>query len=122
MLPTALRFLAGGGANTLATLVLYWLLLLVMPAQAAYAISFAAGLAIGYVLNTGFVFRTRRRWRHVIGYPLVYLCAYAAGALVLGLAVHRWHVDPRVAPLLSLVVSVPLTFLLLRLLLRPQAE
>ncbi|MGH8032289.1 MAG: GtrA family protein [Luteimonas sp.] len=117
---TALRFLLGGGVNTLATLALYWLLLRLISPQAAYAISFVAGLGLSYALNTGFVFDAVRTWRNVLAFPLIYLCGYLAGALMLDVAVRRWHVDPYLAPLLSIAVSLPLTFVLMRLLLRPR--
>jgi putative flippase GtrA len=114
---TALRFLAGGIVNTLATLLLYWLLLTVLPPHPAYAISFVAGIGLGYLINTGFVFGARRTWGNLAAFPLVYLAGYGAGAGVLELATARFGVDPRLAPLFSVAVSVPLTFVLMRLLL-----
>lgn len=114
---TALRFLAGGVANTLATLLLYWALLTVLPPHPAYAISFVAGIGLGYLINTGFVFGARRTWRNFAAFPLVYLAGYAAGAGVLELTTTRFGLDPRLAPLFSVAVSVPLTFVLMRLLL-----
>ena len=118
---TALRFLAGGIANTLATLALYWLLLTVLPPHPAYAISFVAGIGLSYLINTGYVFGTRRSWSNLAAFPLVYLAGYGAGALVLELATARFGVDPRLAPLLSVAVTVPLTFVLMRLLLGRRA-
>lgn len=114
---TALRFLAGGIANTLATLLLYWALLTVLPPHPAYAISFVAGIGLGYLINTGFVFGARRTWRNFAAFPLVYFAGYVAGAGVLELATARFGVDPHLAPLFSVAVSVPLTFVLMRLLL-----
>ena len=115
---TALRFLAGGIANTLATLLLYWALLAVLTPHPAYAISFVAGIGLSYLINTGFVFGTRRSWANLAAFPLVYLAGYGAGALVLEVATARFGVDPWLAPLLSVAVTVPLTFVLMRLLLR----
>lgn len=117
---TALRFLAGGIANTLATLLLYWALLTILPPHPAYATSFVAGIGLSYLVNTGFVFGARRSWGNLVAFPLVYLVGYGAGALVLELATARFGVDPRLAPLLSVAVTVPLTFVLMRLLLRPR--
>lgn len=115
---TLLRFGLGGGVNTLATLLLYWLLLRFMPSQAAYAISFLAGIVLGYLLNTAFVFNVRRSWRSFLMVPAVYAAGYLAGALVLEIATGVFRVDPYIAPLFSILVTVPLTFVLMRLVLR----
>lgn len=119
---TVLRFLIGGGLNTLATLLLYWLLLRVMPPQAAYAASYATGLVLSWIINTRFVFDARRSWQRAALFPLVYLVAYLAGAGVLQLATTRWGIDPHLAPFAAMVVTLPLTFVLMRLLLERPAR
>ncbi len=115
---TVLRFLVGGGLNTLATLLVYWLLLRVLHPQWAYAASYAAGIGLGYLIHTGFVFRTRRGWRTLLPFPLVHAAGYLVGAAVLALATGPLGIDPRTAPLLAIAASLPLTFLLTRRLLR----
>ena len=116
-LPTIVRFLAGGALNTGSTFVLYWLLLLVVEFRVAYAISFVAGILLSYVINTKFVFRTDYSLRKVILFPLVYLATYLAGAVVLDLSVSRFGVDPRIAPFISIYATLPLTYLLSKLVL-----
>ncbi|WP_312704372.1 GtrA family protein [Stenotrophomonas lactitubi] len=116
-LPTIVRFLAGGALNTGSTFVLYWLLLLVVEFRVAYAISFVAGILLSYVINTKFVFRTDYSLRKVILFPLVYLATYLAGAVVLDLSVSRFGVDPRIAPFISICATLPLTYLLSKLVL-----
>lgn len=114
------RFLVAGGLNTGLTFVLYWLLLLVMNYRAAYAISFAAGIIFSYVVNTKFVFQTGFSLRKAVTFPLIYLVTYFAGALVLQLAVGTLGVDARLAPLLSICATLPLTYLLTKLVLTGQ--
>ena len=116
---TFVRFVLVGGANTLATLAAYWLLLSWFPPQAAYAISFALGVVLGYLLHTRYAFRSRRGWRSFAAWPLVCLAGWAVGAAVLALAIGPLGLDPRLAPLLSVAASVPVTFLLGRGVLRP---
>ncbi|WP_188248455.1 GtrA family protein [Stenotrophomonas maltophilia] len=116
-LPTIARFLAGGVLNTGSTFVLYWLLLLVVEYRAAYAISFAAGILLSYLINTRFVFRTSHSLRKVILFPLVYLAGYFAGAIVLQFSVVHLGVDTRIAPLLSVCATLPLTYVLSKLIL-----
>lgn len=116
-LPTIARFLAGGALNTGSTFVLYWLLLLVVEYRIAYAISFIAGILLSYVINTKLVFRTDYSLRKVILFPLVYLVTYFAGAVALDLAVARFGVDTRIAPFISICATLPLTYLLSKLVL-----
>lgn len=119
LLRQVVSFALSGGANTAATFVLYWLLLLLMHYQAAYAISFVAGIALSYVLNTRFVFQTSHSWRKLALYPLVYLASYVAGAGVLAIAVTKLGVTPWLAPVISACVTLPLTFFLSRAVLLP---
>ncbi|KAF1014098.1 MAG: hypothetical protein GAK31_03122 [Stenotrophomonas maltophilia] len=116
-LATIGRFLISGGINTGATFVLYWVLLLWLSYPVAYAISFVSGIALSYVLNTRFVFRTIFSWLKILAFPLVYLVTYAAGAWVLDLSVRRLDVPAHLAPFVSICVTLPLTFILSKLVL-----
>lgn len=118
LLGTAARFIVGGALNTFATLVLYWLLMRVMHYQWAYLISFCAGILLSYMLNTRFVFRARHSWLKFFLFPLVYLVTYAIGALVLRVAVEHFHVPASVAPLVPIAVTLPVSFLLTKLVLQ----
>lgn len=113
------RFIAVGGANTMASLVIYWLALQWMPPQVAYAISFAFGVVIGYLLHTRYAFRVSREWRSFAAWPLICLAGWLVGASVLQLAIGPLGVDARVAPLMSIAASLPVTFLLGRRLFGP---
>jgi putative flippase GtrA len=114
----ALRFLLGGAFNTLASYAAYYVLQLVLPYQVAYAIAFAFGVALSYFVNLRFVFRARHTARKALAFPLVYLAQYALGALLLAALVEWMHVPKEVAPLLVVVVTIPVTFALTRWVLR----
>jgi putative flippase GtrA len=115
-------FVLSGGLNTLATYLLYLLLLNFLHYQIAYATSFIAGILLSYVLSTRFVFRTTHSWVKFSLFPLVYLISYAAGAAVLALSVNRLGIDQRIAPLVSACVTLPLSFVLSRLILVPPTK
>lgn len=114
---TAIRFLASGVLNTIATFGLYWFLLLWVHYQVAYAVSYVAGIALGYMLNVKFVFGVRHSLRKAVLFPFVYLINYICGAGVVALVVNVLRWDARAAPLIAILLTLPLTFLLTRRLL-----
>ena len=111
------RFVVAGAINTIASYALYLALLQVMPYLAAYTISYVVGIAMSYVLSTRFVFRVPRRMRTAMRFPLVYVAQYAISSIVVVLLVEKLGVDPSVAALIAIVVTIPPTFLLSRVLL-----
>jgi len=114
----ALRFLLAGAFNTAATYGLYLLALQVMPYRVAYTATYAIGIVLGYAINTLFVFRAPWSWKRMLAYPLVYVLQYGVGLLCLTLLVERGWVSDRIAPLLVVVVTLPLTFLASRYLIK----
>lgn len=108
------RFLLSGAANTLATYFLYLLLLRFMPYGISYTAAFTTGIALAYVLNRYFVFQGRRSLMRSMLFPLAYLAQYLLGLVI----VHAWVKlagwDARLAPLASIAISVPVTFVLTR--------
>ena len=106
----ALRFLVAGVVNTTITYLLYYVLLAWMGYLPAYTIAYVFGIALAYALNTRFVFRVTRTLSGAIAFPLVYVVQYLVGALILALAVHILGIAQQFALLVSLAVTVPLTF------------
>jgi len=114
----ALRFLIAGAANTAATYVIYLLALQVVPYRVAYTIAYALGIVLAYALNTRFVFRTPWRWKTLLAYPMVYLLQYGLGVACLTVLVERHWVSPELAPLLVVAITLPVTFVASRLLIK----
>lgn len=110
----ALRFLVVGAINTLATFILYWVLLRFISYPMAYTASFVAGIALSYALNALFVFRVRPGIRSALAFPLVYLAQYLIGLAVLWLWSSVLGMPPAYGVLLVAAVSVPITFVLSR--------
>lgn len=107
-----LRFLLAGALNTALTYAIYLLATLVVGYQVAYAIAFLAGIVISYWLGLRYVFRQAGSLKKVTRYPLVYLVQYAAGAIMLELLVRHVGVSVQLAPLVIVVLTLPLTFIL----------
>lgn len=108
------RFLIGGGLNTLLSYAMYWMLLPWVPYIWAYTLSYALAILSGYAINTLFVFRTTWSWRRLAAFPLVHLANYLASLLVVWLAVSLFGVPTPVAPILATVLVLPLNFALTR--------
>lgn len=113
----ALKFLVGGVVNTGATLVLYWILLRFIHYQAAYLVSYCAGILLSYALNTRYVFKAKHSWLKFAVFPVIYLVVYGLGALTLKLTVGTLGVPAALGPIISIVVTLPVSFLLTRALL-----
>lgn len=118
----ALRFLVGGAVNTGATLVLYWVLLRFVHYQAAYLVSYCAGILLSYALNTRYVFKARHSWLKFAVFPLIYAVVYGIGALTLKVAVGYLNVPAAAGPIVSIIVTLPVSFLLTRALLQRPAR
>ena len=112
------RFILVAGFNTIATYLLYVGLLRFCDYRVAYSTSYATGIVLSYLLNTRFVFRRRLAWSSAIRFPLVYVVQYVVGLILLTLLVQRAHVPPAIAAIIVVAASVPLTFVLSRLVIR----
>ncbi|HEY6943234.1 GtrA family protein [Dokdonella sp.] len=109
-----LRFLAGGASTTAVSYAVYLGLLARMPYVAAYSIAYAVGIAWSYFANTWFVFRERASIGRALAFPLVYLVQYLVGSLLLFVLVDGLHVPAAFGPLVVVVLTLPLTYLLSR--------
>jgi putative flippase GtrA len=112
-----IRFLLFGALNTVATYLVYCLLVFVLHPQIAYAIVFALGIALAYVGNSRFVFRRALDWKIASVYPFVYLAQYALTALLIYLFGFWLDLGPRLALALALVITTPVSFILNRMML-----
>lgn len=113
-----IKFVIGGGINTAFTYCLYYGLQVVMPYQLAYAFAFAVGIVFSYWFNATIVFHTPVSWKGFFGFPLVYLAQYVLSAILLNVFVERLGIVQSIAPLVVIVVTIPITFVLTRWFLR----
>ncbi|WP_285373334.1 GtrA family protein [Pseudomonas sp. lyk4-TYG-107] len=106
------RFLASGAFNTLATYALYLMLLNIINYKASYTITYIFGIFLSYFLNRHFVFKSTTGSRSILLYPLVYLAQYLASMGILWLWIDHLHFNEKVAPLIAVIITIPLTYLL----------
>jgi putative flippase GtrA len=109
------RFMFAGGANTLATYLLYLILLTFLPYRISYALTYIAGVLIAYFLNRLFVFNSHRGVRSVVLLPLVYLIQYLVGAGTMHVWIEFLHQSERTGPLIAVATTVPVTYFLSKL-------
>lgn len=109
-----LRFLVAGASTTAFSYLLYLLLLLVVAPKPAFAIAYVAGIAWSYTACTLWVFRQPWRWRGLVAFPLVYLVQGVASYLLFLLFIDRMEISPLLAPILTTVVLLPVTFVVSR--------
>lgn len=112
------RFVAAGVLNTGLSYALYFALLAVLPYRLSYTIAFAFGILLAYVLNRYFVFGTSRRLLSVGLFPLVYLVQFLAGLAIVSFWVEVLAGPQELAPVLAVILTVPVTFLLTRFVFR----
>ncbi|MCB5175204.1 GtrA family protein [Microvirga lenta] len=115
--PQFARFLIGGGLNTAFTYAAFLLLNLFIEAVAAYTIVYILGIAISYLLNTYFVFKARSTLSKALRFPVVYIIQYILGVAILSILL-EYGFDSHVAMLGVIFVSVPVTFLISRAILK----
>jgi putative flippase GtrA len=104
------RFVLAGSLNTVATYAGYLLLLPLIGYAIAYSATFAGGVYFAYYLSARFVFRRPLQWRHAVQYPLVYVVQYGLGITLTTTQVELLHVDAKFAPILMIIITVPITF------------
>lgn len=110
-----LRFLVSGTANTVATYAVYLLLLRVVDYRVAYTMAYVAGILLAYALNRVFVFQTHRGLSSMLLFPLVYVVQYLVSLATIWLWVDWLNLAKIFAPLLAIVITIPSTYFLSRL-------
>lgn len=113
-----LSFLVGGCINTCLTYGVYFSLQKLFYYQVSYGIAYAVGIIFSYWFNATFVFNEPINWKGFFTYPVVYVVQYFVSALLLGVFIEIIEIPPTVGPLLVLILMIPLTFILSRLVLK----
>ncbi|MDZ4762917.1 MAG: GtrA family protein [Chloroflexota bacterium] len=115
------RYLVGGGVNTVFTHLVYLLLLLMATWQVANTISYIIGIFTAYFINARYVFRQPLNWRKAVQFPLMYLFQYAITMALSSLLIDGLHIHVAIAPIIVTFITIPITFLATRLLLKPKS-
>lgn len=109
-----IRFVLVGTLNFLLTYPVYLLLLRFVVYSVAYTFSYLVGIFAAYWLNSHFVFQERMRLSKALQFPFVYVVQYFVTIGFLYLLIESAHVKQSLAPIATLLVTVPLTYVLSR--------
>ncbi|KGR90035.1 hypothetical protein CD30_13740 [Ureibacillus massiliensis 4400831 = CIP 108448 = CCUG 49529] len=113
-----IRFLFVGIFNTVSTYVSYLILLPFLNYNLAYLISYLSGIIISFLLNTKYVFKVDISFKKAIKYPLVYGIQYLLNVVILNLLVGNNLINEVLAPIIVIIISVPITFFLSKYILK----
>ncbi|CAC8514572.1 Putative sugar translocase in surface polysaccharides biosynthesis [Staphylococcus aureus] len=109
-----LKFIIVGGINTLNYYVVYLLLLKLLHIE--YMIShitgFIVAFVISYYLNCYFVYRVKPTWRKFISFPITQLVNVSLQTVLLYVFVSWLNLPAEIAPFASLIITIPITFIL----------
>lgn len=109
-----LKFIIVGGINTLNYYVVYLLLLKLLHIE--YMIShitgFIVAFVISYYLNCYFVYRVKPTWRKFISFPITQLINVSLQTVLLYVFVSWLNLPAEIAPFAGLVITIPITFIL----------
>ena len=113
-----LRFLIVGGVQTVLSYLFFLLLIQWLAYPVAYSLTYCAGIVLSYFLHVLFVFKERVRLPTFLKFPLVYLVQYLAGLVLLWLFVDLLHITPAWAMVAVIALTIPVTFLASRLVIK----
>lgn len=108
-----LRFGITGTLSSLLHYGVYCLSLLFLNYNVSYTIGYLVGLVFNYVMTARFTFRKRASRRNAIGFAGSHVLNYLLEMVLLNVFLHL-SVSEWLAPVLVMVVVVPINFLLLR--------
>jgi|JFJP01.1.fsa_nt_gi putative flippase GtrA len=107
-----IRFLVGGGINTAFTYGIYLILMLFVHYQIAYLIAYIVGVVFAYWFNAVIVFKVPLSWKGLFSYPIIYIIQYTISAFLLDIFVETLQIDKTFAPLMIIIIIIPLTYVL----------
>ncbi len=116
------KYLILGLTNTGLTYLIYLLSLQLFPYLVAYTISYISGIVLSYFFNSILVFKVRLHWKKAIKYPFVYLIQYLLGSVLITISVEYFGIVPSIAALLNVIILLPVSFILTRLILIDKPE
>jgi putative flippase GtrA len=116
------RFVFMGGVNTGLTWLLYLVLNLVVSYQVSFTLSYVAGIVLSYVLNARYVFDTKMSLSTFLQFPVVYVVQYMLNIAMMYGLVELARCPESLAPLVVTAITVPVTYVMSRFILKPKTE
>ncbi len=116
---TGVRYLLAGGFNTIATYILYLGLLRLMGYRLAYVVTYVAGIALSFLLLRHAVFSRPGRNMSFVYVAGSHVLQFGLGWLIVEIWV-AWMGGPTwAAPLVAVMMCVPLLFCIHRWIFSP---
>jgi len=113
-----IKFIIVGIFNTFLTYCLYIVLLYILSYKIAYTMSYLLGIWISYFLNSFFVFKANINFKKFLKYPIVYIVQYILNIIFLYIFVELLNINDKIAPIILIVISIPVTFTLSKIILK----
>jgi putative flippase GtrA len=107
-----IKFTGVGIINTIASYLLYIILVLFLNYQISYAISFVFGIILSFILNTKYVFEVEQTIKKFVLFPFVYILQYLLGAFVMNYTIEIIKFNKFFAPLIVTTCLLPISYLL----------
>lgn len=108
-----IKFLVTGFINTFSSFGLYVLLLkLNCNYIAAIVLSYIFGIILSYLLNTFFVFETKKEIKNMIRFIFSYLSSLILNILITTLLVNYLNIDKIIAQFLATIICISYNFIL----------
>jgi putative flippase GtrA len=104
------RFIIIGVSNVIFTYIVYLLANIVAAYTVAFTVSFSFGILFSAYWNSRYSFSTRLTVGRLAVFTFVCLINYFIGLAILKLLVETFDVHEAVAPLLTIAVMVPISF------------
>lgn len=113
-----LKFIVSGALNTLATYIIYLLLLNFISYSISYTVSYISGIFLSYYLNSLFVFKEKLSLKKFLKYPIVYIVQYIINLFMVFLFVEKMGFSARFVPLVVILITLPITYLLSKIIIK----
>lgn len=113
-----MKFVVSGGINTLATYIIYLLLLMIFNYSVAYTLSYLSGILISFYLNSIFVFKEKVTLKKFLRFPIVYAVQYLVNMFMIYVLVEELHVTAQIVPLIVIVITIPITYILSKVIIK----
>ena len=108
-----LRYVIVGGIATVIHYFIYFMLMNIINMNLAYTIGYFISFCINFILTTYFTFGTNASVKKGGGFLLSHLINYGIQILLLNFFV--WlHVSKELAPLFVLIISIPISFIMIK--------
>lgn len=106
-----IRFTLSGIINTILTYVVYAILSFYLSYDVSYLLAFTLGVVISLFLNSKFVFRSGLTISKTVFFPVIYICQFVLGVVILKIMVEVIDLNIYIAPVLVSIILLPLGFL-----------